>query len=48
MACPAIRYATPEDRQKYDIVQSIRTLTLLREEHPEKRQGGRFHFRTPG
>ena len=47
MACPAIRYATPDDRQKFDIVQSIRTLTLLREEHPEKRRGGRFHFRTP-
>jgi DNA-directed DNA polymerase III PolC len=48
VACPAIRYATPQDRQKYDIVQSIRTLTLLREEHPEKQRGGRFHFRTPG
>jgi DNA-directed DNA polymerase III PolC len=47
VACPNVRYATPQDRQKYDIVQSIRTLTLLREEHPEKRQGGRFHFRTP-
>ncbi len=46
-ACPSIRYATPPDRQKYDIVQSIRTLTLLREEHPEKQAGGRFHFRTP-
>jgi DNA-directed DNA polymerase III PolC len=29
-------------------VQSIRTLTLLRERHAEKRSGGRFHFRTPG
>jgi DNA polymerase III alpha subunit len=35
------------DRLKFDIVQSIRTLTLLREEHPEKRRDGRFHFRTP-
>ena len=32
---------------KYDIVQSIRTLTLLRQEHPAKRTDGRFHFRTP-
>ena len=32
---------------KYDIVQSIRTLTLLRQEHPDKRTDGRFHFRTP-
>jgi DNA-directed DNA polymerase III PolC len=47
VAAPAIHYAVPEDRQKYDIVQSIRTLTLLREKHPEKRLGGRLHFRTP-
>ncbi|MBI2949779.1 MAG: DNA polymerase III subunit alpha, partial [Verrucomicrobia bacterium] len=47
VAAPAIHYATPEDRQKYDIVQSIRTLTLLREKHPEKRLGGRLHFRAP-
>ena len=46
-ACPAIHYATPDDRRKYDIVQSIRTLTLLQQEHPEKRRGGRWHFRTP-
>jgi hypothetical protein len=31
VACPAIHYAVPEDRMKYDIVQSIRTLTLLRQ-----------------
>src|ERR1017187_7298635 len=47
VACPAIHYALPGDRQKYDIVQSIRTLTLLREQHPEKRMDGRLHFRTP-
>ncbi|MDB6022248.1 MAG: polymerase [Pedosphaera sp.] len=47
VACPAIRYATQSDRQKFDIVQSIRTLTLLQEEHPDKRRGGKFHFRTP-
>lgn len=47
VACPAIHYALPGDRQKFDIVQSIGTLTLLREEHPEKRSGGRLHFRTP-
>src|SRR6185436_16143691 len=28
VACPAIHYATPEDRRRYDILQSIRTLTL--------------------
>ena len=47
VACPAIHYALPGDRMKYDILQSIRTLTLLREQHPEKRMDGRFHFRTP-
>jgi DNA polymerase-3 subunit alpha len=47
IACPAIHYALPGDRMKYDILQSIRTLTLLREQHPEKRMDGRFHFRTP-
>jgi DNA-directed DNA polymerase III PolC len=46
-ACAPVHYATPADRQRYDIVQSIRTLTLLRERHAEKRIGGRFHFRTP-
>jgi DNA-directed DNA polymerase III PolC len=47
VACPAVHYAAPGDRIKYDIVQSIRTLTLLRQEHPEKRLDGRLHFRTP-
>ena len=48
VACPSLRYPTPQDRQKYDILQSIRTLTLLRQEHPDKTRGGRFHFRSPG
>lgn len=47
VACPAIHYATPADRLKYNILQSIRTLTLLREAHPEKRLNGRQHFRSP-
>jgi len=47
IACPSVHYAKPEDRRRYDILQSIRTLTLLEHEHPEKRSGGRFHFRTP-
>ena len=46
VACPVTHYATPADRLKFDIVQSIRTLTLLRQEHPEKRNDGRLHFRT--
>lgn len=47
VACPPVHYAVPGDRQRFDILQSIRTLTLLREGHPEKRSGGRFHFRLP-
>lgn len=42
-----IHYRAAEDRLKYDIVQSIRTLTLLGQEHPEKRFGGDYHFATP-
>ncbi len=45
-AAPAVHYELPGDRRKYDILQSIRTLTLLPEAHPEKRQRGQFHFRT--
>jgi DNA-directed DNA polymerase III PolC len=42
-AFPAIRYRTPAEKLGYQIVQSIRTLTLLAESHPEKRTGS-FHF----
>ena len=42
-----IHYALPADRWKYDVVQSIRTLTLLRQAHPEKRLDGEYHFRSP-
>ena len=47
VACPPAHYATPADRWKYDVVQSIRTRTLLRQEHPDKQLAGEFHFRTP-
>lgn len=47
VACPSIRHALPEDRLRYDIAQSVRTLTLLREQHPAKQSGGRLHFRAP-
>src|SRR5439155_1874865 len=36
-----------EDRHRYYIHHSIRTLTLLEHKHPEKRRGGRYHFRGP-
>ncbi|HTL56919.1 MAG TPA: PHP domain-containing protein, partial [Candidatus Limnocylindrales bacterium] len=42
-----IHYELPSDRWKYDIVQSIRTLTLLRQAHPEKRLDGDYHFHSP-
>jgi len=47
VACPPVHYGVPDDRRKFDILQSIRTLTLLREKHPAKRAGGRLHFRLP-
>src|SRR5207253_5314552 len=40
-----VHYELPSDRWKYDIIQSIRTLTLLRQAHPEKRLEGDYHFR---
>jgi DNA-directed DNA polymerase III PolC len=42
------RYGTAADRWKFDVVQSIRTGTLLRQEHPEKRLDGQAHLRSPG
>ncbi|TVR50529.1 MAG: DNA polymerase III subunit alpha [Puniceicoccaceae bacterium] len=44
---PEVRYLDPKDRRGYDIVQSIRTLTLLAQPHPEKRLGGGFAFLSP-
>jgi len=41
-----VHYATPADRRKFEVVEAIRTLTLLRQEHPAKSKG-EFHFRTP-
>ena len=35
-----VHHAVPADRWKFDVVQSIRTLTLLQQAHPEKRVGG--------
>jgi len=39
VALPEIRYRSPADRQKFAIIQSIRTLTRLHESHAEKRTG---------
>ncbi len=43
----AIRYCTSADRLGYQIVQSIRTLTLLAEAHSDKRSGA-FHVPAKG
>ncbi len=42
-----VRYATAQDRWKYNIVQSIRTCTLLQQAHAEKQLEGAFHFASP-
>jgi len=47
IALSPVHYAHPSDRWKYDVVQSIRTRTLLRQAHPEKNLNGEFHFRPP-
>jgi len=41
---PEIRYQAAQDRRLYNIVQSMRTLTLLSDPHPDKRKA-LFHFR---
>ena len=43
-----VHYATPADRWKFDVVQSIRTLTLLKQAHPGKLTSGVAHFHPPG
>lgn len=39
IAVPEIRYAKSSDRVFFDILQSMKTLTLLAEPHPDKRRG---------
>ena len=39
-------YLAPEDRLRYDILASMRTLTLLNQSHPEKLPPGRHHWHT--
>ncbi|MES2597440.1 MAG: DNA polymerase III subunit alpha [Verrucomicrobiota bacterium] len=42
---PEVRYHTAEDKVFFDILQSMKTLTLLHEPHPQKRRGS-FAFRS--
>ncbi len=46
VVCPRIHYEAPADRLKWDILQSIRTGTLLRQRHVDKKMQGTYHFRT--
>ncbi|MBN2505808.1 MAG: DNA polymerase III subunit alpha [Verrucomicrobia bacterium] len=46
LAAPAVHYAAAAERWRYDIVQSIRTLTLLRQAHPGKDLVTERHFRS--
>lgn len=47
VALPEIRYHKPEDKVFFDIMQSMKTLTLLHEKHVKKRRGD-FTFHPPG
>ena len=47
VACPPTHYGLPEDRLRFEVVQSIRTRTLLRQEHPGKASSRALHFRAP-
>lgn len=47
LAVLPVHYAEAGDRWKWNIVQSIRTRTLLRQTHPAKVLDGDFHLRTP-
>ncbi|MBB5039823.1 DNA polymerase III subunit alpha [Prosthecobacter dejongeii] len=47
IALPEIRYGSPQDKVFFDILQSMKTLTLLHESHPKKRRGDfAFHDST--
>lgn len=46
VAAAAVHYFAPEDRLCYDILASMRTLTLLNQKHPQKLPPGRYHWHT--
>ena len=46
-AAADVHYLQPQEWLKYDILQSMRTLTLLGQSHPEKLPPGRYHWHTP-
>lgn len=40
-------YLSPADRLPYAVLASMRTLTLLKQQHPDKRIDGRYHLHAP-
>jgi error-prone DNA polymerase len=46
-ATAEIHYLQPEEWLKFDILQSMRTLTLLGQSHPGKLPPGRYHWHAP-
>ena len=46
LALPEIRYRSAADRQFFAVLQSMKTLTLLNERHPQKRRGD-YAFHAP-
>ena len=47
VASAAVHYRAPKDRLRYDILASMRTLTMLGQSHSEKLPPGDYHFYTP-
>jgi len=47
VAAAHAHYLTPQDRLQFDILSSIRTLTLLTQAHPAKRPPGNYHLHSP-
>ncbi len=47
VATAGAHYRAPEDRLRYDILSSMRTLTLLGQPHPMKLGAGNYHLHSP-
>ena len=47
VAAANAHYRRPKDRLRYDILASIRTLTMLRQGHPEKLGEGNYYLHSP-
>jgi error-prone DNA polymerase len=47
VATASAHYQAPEDRPRYDILSSMRTLTLLGQPHPMKLGAGNYHLHSP-